>query len=355
MTTASAIHNKQFDALVRETLPVVDEALQRAEIPVSHRPWRAALLIARHCLSLEDADGRVIDTADPGFLLHPLFGPIFWTASRWYERRYGASTQAQPVSLHGLILFRGTFLRLRVPTTTSLRSPDNRVMKVQFPLDMRAEERPMRLLEPSPIPSRLKRSERGQLEAQCLDLGGRLRRIWHLTVPLEGAEPSMRELKSSFLDHLDGCATRITDPNPPDRVGLAMMDLRLCCELTVKMHLLQEKTEFERTHDFRILLPHCSDEVRALVKTRLPRPLWRYGKVNAMRYGSRHSTRSEEYAKLYTGTLGFLEHLLGLLKRRSTFGGMEATLRAPVWAAMGPEDFVWRAPIGDDEEDSAAG
>ena len=216
-----------LDDFVQRVMADYDRVLQECEIPVDDRAWRAARIVAQHSFSFEDKDGRAVDTASPEFFLHPLFGVIFRATKRWYERNYSAPSRQAIQPLQGLIYFRGTFLRLPVSPAISRRRDEESLIDVTFPLEMTHAERPALLLQPRQALGRLVRSERATLEAQCLDVGGRLRRIWNHFFPIDGPDPAMRELKDSFLAHLGGAATRVAESRGAASIGFGMMDLRL--------------------------------------------------------------------------------------------------------------------------------
>ena len=99
-----------YEALLRETLPWIDERFSKDRRAVPERPFAAARIIVDDFIV--DIEG---DTKDD-YLTKPWFAGIYQPIYKWYEGRYGqALTRSRQAQTRGLVPYFGTPLLFRLP------------------------------------------------------------------------------------------------------------------------------------------------------------------------------------------------------------------------------------------------
>jgi hypothetical protein len=217
-------------------------------------------------------------------------------------------------------------------------STTKRCFEIYFPLRVENDEDLIAMMAPMPDRRSLRSAERKDLISELADIAGSHRRLWNLTVPVKNTLDGKHDLRGALLDQVDGVATRALLA-ARNALGLALFDLRMCCELVLKIHLLQHNGGFDREHDFTKLQTKASEEIRHLYQTELPSALAEYRTVNKYRYGEVAAMTAVEFFALYKRTLVFLESGLQLLSRDITLNGIVCTMKKVPWAEAGPKAF----------------
>ncbi len=322
-------------ALVRQQVSIIDELLAERGIAVPERCWRAACFIAEHCIV--EVEGH--NTSE--YMTSAWFGAVYWPVREWYGSRYGRrilDVRSLATSRLGLALFRGSLFQLEIPLCLHRPSPIKGCFEIHFPQKVENDEDLIGMMAPMPDRRSLRSPDRKQLASVLSDIVGFHRRLWNLTVPVKDALDGRHDLRGAMLDQLDGVATRAL-LLARNSLRLGLFDLRMCCELVLKVHLLQRNGVFDRVHDFQKLLTKASDEIRDLYRTELPGALAEYRTVNGYRYGEVAAVTAVEFFTVYKSALAFLERGLQFLSRDVTLSGMVCTMKKVPWAEAGPEAF----------------
>jgi len=320
--------------LVRIQIPVFDEFLAERNVALSIRPYRATEMLLKHCLTPVDDGWKIPKATDLEF------GAFYYPVLAWYTQKHGRAfggPKHLDEDLVGIALCKGELTEVRVPKVVNSGRDDAHVY-LQFPLALRPEENPLAFLRPRPRLALIRGKQRIQFVAQVTEVVNVLRRIFNLLLGLDDDKPQISELRDALLQQLKSTAVRAVEGRS---VALAMFDLRMSCEIAVKLHLSQQHGKFEPIHNFDRLLGESSAEVRDLADRLMPAELRSYAVHNASRYGSKAkaAVSTARFFEIYKSGLTFLEELLRLLKRKVVFNNATLTMRQLPWALRGPSFF----------------
>lgn len=325
-----------FKDLVLQQVECLDEIFCRRGKPVLERPFEAARFVVKHCIVKIDGHDK------DDYLNSVWFGAIYWPILKWYKKKYGREllwARSAYTSQLGLILFRGLLLGVEVPITVSRESGSEETFDIHFPIDLLDGEEPLDMLVTRPAMRARTFSERAELGLQITEIVTTRRRIWSLLVVTDEPSREASGMKRAIFDHLESAAGRALSASL-NALGLALFDLRMCCECVLKLHLSQTRGRFKRVHDFDVLLSEASDDMAGLYRERLPSLLRDYPKTNELRYGVAATIAVDEFYECYRRTLEFVEHAIKLLTREFEFTGMVAVAKKLPWARLGSEAFL---------------
>lgn len=234
--------------------------------PLHLRPFEAADLIARHSIVKVGGD----DDKD-NFIEKPWFAAIYAEIHKWYVSRYGSLMRVQRDNTTGLIVHRGLPHTIDVPKTISVLQ-ENGLVKLTFPSKLYPAEDPMAWVRPR-ISKRSIEPGRGKLSKRIANTCNNLRQIGINAGSAGGKNTGVPLMAASIVAHLSKAAAAASSHHKESN-SLALWDLHLACEKSVKSLLTQRKIQFPRTHDLaklNHLLPDLSLRQKAhRVIRRLP-------------------------------------------------------------------------------------
>lgn len=250
-----ASRNIKLRRLIAPMLEAIDAIQSGRGEPLHLRPLEAANLIVRHSLvSIEGDDDK------DDFLEKPWFAAIYAEIHKWYVHRYGSLMKGQRNNVIGLVVHRGLPHVIEVPKTITELQKDG-LVKITFPSRLYATEDPMVWIRPRIA----KRSVglgpgRGKLSRRIAETCSALRQICSNTSSAGGVGSNVPLMASSIFMHL-GKAAEAASENRKDGNSLALWDIHLACEKSIKSILAQRGIKFPKTHDLarlNALLPDLS-------------------------------------------------------------------------------------------------
>lgn len=317
---------------MRIQIPIFDEILGERNVPIATRPYRATDMLLKYCIRPE-GDWQLPKIDDF------LYGAFYYPVMAWYKQTYGREfLGSNPLEqdLVGLALLRGTLIELRIPMVVQREAPDEAHIDLQFPLALSDDEDPLKFLYPRPRLSSVRGTSRSLFVAQITETTNFLRRMINLAIGLDLDLLGAAELRDAFLENTKSTAVRAASGKA---IPLSLFDLRMSCEILLKLHLLQRNQRYAYVHDFARLLNGASDEVRQLFHQRMNKELESYALHNARRYGDKLTMSTADFFCIYRETLSFLEDLLRTLRRKFVLDNAVVTLKRLSWVKAGPAAF----------------
>lgn len=240
-----ASRNLKFRKSIAPMLESIDAIQSGKGTPLHQRPFEAADLIARHSIVKVEGD----DDKD-NFIGKPWFAAIYAEIHKWYVARYGALMKVQRDSVTGLVVHRGSPHIIDIPKTISVRQ-ESGLVKVTFPSKLYSTEDPMAWIRPkisrgSIGPFAGKLSER--IASTCNDL----RQISLNAGAAGGKSAGVPLMAASIVPHFSKAAVAASSHHKESN-SLALWDLHLACEKSIKSLLTQRKVQFPKIHDLEKL------------------------------------------------------------------------------------------------------
>ena len=312
-----------YEGLLRETLPWLDEAFAKEGKPVHERPFSAARIIVEHFIVQIEGDTK------DNYLTKLWFGGIYQPIYKWYENRYGeALTRPRQAQTHGLVLYLGTPLKFRLPLVLTEPGEDGTTW-VRFPKEVLPAEEPLDwIIDPPPI-SEMPTKRKVSLAASTQEIACLLRGINTDLNTAELEKSGARSLIGNVLRHPEKAASDAAEDN--DAMSLAIWELQMACEKTMKAYLTQANIDYPETHDLRWLQKLAVSHAD-LSKAQKPLAAMPSEKrVMAWRYSELAAPKPAEFFRIYLAALNLCKTYSGRMSQKYVFNNFAVQLRRPPW------------------------
>jgi HEPN domain-containing protein len=236
-----ASRNLKLRKTISPMLESIDAIQSGKGKPLHLRPFEAADLIARH--SIVEVEG---DDDKDNFIDKPWFAAVYAEIHKWYVARYGSLMKVQRDYVAGLVVHRGLPHTVEVPITISMLQESGHV-KLIFPSKLYPTEDPMEWVRPK-ISKRSVGPLDGKLRSRIASTCNDLRRIGLNAGSAGGKDTGVPLMAASIVAHLSKAAEAASSHHK-ERNSLALWDLHLACEKSIKSLLTQRKIQFPKTHD----------------------------------------------------------------------------------------------------------
>lgn len=246
-----ASRNLKFRKSIAPMLESIDAIQSDKGKPLHLRPFEAADLIARHSIVKVEGD----DDKD-NFIEKPWFAAIYAEIHKWYVARYGALMKVQSDNATGLVVHRGLPHTIDIPRTISAPQ-ESGLVKLTFPSKLYPAEDPMTWVRPK-ISKRSIAPFAGKLGSRIASTCNDLRQIGLNAGTAGGKSTGVPLMAASIVPHLSKAAAAASSHHKENN-SLALWDLHLACEKSIKSLLTQRKVQFPKTHDLEKLNGLLSD------------------------------------------------------------------------------------------------
>jgi len=237
-----------LDEDVGELLPDIDAVLAERDVPLPHRPHRAAMYIVEHCIV------NLPDDIKSGYLTKAWFGSLLASVYDWYTKIYGKAMRARVGSEStAVILIRQTPFLLSIPLSTHTAQASDGTFWITLPADILPEEDPLLWIAEPPSLSELTDDQLEALVQQARSCVQSIRQISNVLMSINHACDRARRHSSLILPYLEAAARQIARQDPLSSSS-AMWDANFAAEQAMKCYLLQStSTNVPSTHDVRSL------------------------------------------------------------------------------------------------------
>lgn len=314
-----------IEAVLRELLPWIDEhLLSKGGRPVHERPLEAARIFVDHFIVKIRGDTK------DGYWNKPWFRGIYQLVSKWYERRYGkALTRPPNAQTHGFVLYFGSPLLFRLPLVLTEPENDGTVW-VRFPKEVLPGEEVIKWFGSQPPLDALPAKRREAFTASTKQIANLLRSIHNALTTADLGASGPRTLVSTVMRHLEKAAVDATTSDQ-GTAALAVWELQMACEKTMKGYLAQQATTYPKTHDLRALQklasPHAdfADTKRAMASMPSEK------RVMAWRYSELAPPTPNELFRIYGATLTLCKAYASRMSREFVFNNFAVQIRRAPW------------------------
>jgi HEPN domain-containing protein len=317
---------ESYEDLLREALPWIDQQFSKDGKAVSSRPLAAARIIVEHFLVEIKGDTK------ENYLTKLWFKGIYDPISRWYEARYGEDlTCSRYEQTRGLVLYFGVPLLFRMPLVIHDQPEPDGTTWLRFPKEVLAQERPLDWIDTPPPLTNMPAKRKNALEGTTRHIANALRAIninLH-TADLEEAS-FQAAMASSVLRHLEKAAI---DAAAEDHSAssLAIWELQMACEKTMKTYLAQKGITFPQTHDLRVLQKLAVDSA-GFDQTEVPMAsIPTEKRVMAWRYLELEPPKPSEFYRCYVAALTLCRIYTNEMSRKYILAKFAVQLPRPPW------------------------
>ena len=286
--------------------------LAEDQVPLDRRPLRAAMFFAEELVT--DVSGGT--KKDP--IGQPWFDAIHFEVVRWYAMRYSeAIDRNADGSSRGVVLLRGAPLSLSFPLAVVVPGSESSNRRVYFPTRLRDDEKPLAFLDAKVSVRRFTKAERAKLAD---DISSVIQDTRELNQALRFATLSNKgqQLASRAMWTVQHAVESIV-AGTPDRLALAVWELNLPAELSLKVFLHAQGVLPRKTHVVRSLY---KEAVKVGLTPFDSSALARFpSKRNAIRfrYGEKAAPSAMSVVALYRTSLSLALHAAAQCKRAFSF------------------------------------
>lgn len=226
-------------------MPEIDAALAEANVAVPDRKRRAAFVFVNHCLTIEGG------TKDK-FWEKRWFAEIYCAIEDWYKGAYGGALADERDQLMGFVILNQTPIMLEIRQTLSQPSDTKNRSWLVFAVESLDSEALSDWLPSGVDCSRLLGGVYRQAEASVRSVVTRLRSINNNLMTASIEDSAVQRSRSSVRFHLEKAAEDCVS-NKPERLSMAMWEIHLAVEKTIKLLLAANKIDFPPTHELKEL------------------------------------------------------------------------------------------------------
>lgn len=246
-------------------LSSIDEILSEKGKPLHLRPLDAATLLARHSIVRIEGD----DDKD-NYLDKPWFAALYAEVYAWYKSKYGSLMNVKQDAIVVLAVHRGIARTIQIPRTIAETQNDG-VVKITFPSAVYESEDISNWIRPK-IPKRAMGSRNLKLLQRMKITCGALRKISLNAGSAGGKNTGVPLMAASITDHLSNAAGAVSSERE-EKNSLALWDLHLACEKSIKSLLTQQNIPFPKIHDLARLNALLCDNKLKIEASRIIRRL----------------------------------------------------------------------------------
>lgn len=298
--------------IVDRFLKDFDPIMAEDQVPLDRRALRAAMFFAEELVT--DASGGAIK--DP--IGQPWFDAIHFEIVRWYAIGYReAMSRSRDGMSSGVVLLRGVPLSCSFPLVVVMPGSEPSNRRIYFPTRLRYDEKPLAFLDAKVSVRRFTKAERAELEDDITSVIQDTRRLNQAlrfaTVCKKGQQLANRAMWTI------GNAVESIVAGSPARLGLAVWEVNLLAELSLKVFLHSQSVLPRKTHAVRSLY---KDAVEVGLTPFDPSALLRFPSERSairFRYGERTAPSAMSIVALYRASLSLALHAAAHCKRAFSF------------------------------------
>ncbi len=308
-------------------LELFDDAFANDDIPFQQRPLKAAMWLVK------DGIAQVVGGSKDNFWEQPWFSEIVVGIRAWYQDRYGPDAfEPENDTLRGLVILRGTPVRLTIRTTLSKVEVENETAWLIFADSVHESEDVLSFFVSRPNLNAIAPDDRARLEASVTSIVTQSRRINLALQSASGLSPDAKRLQEGVWGHIDKAVADILTLKPAI-AAIGAWELHLAVEKAFKVFL------YQNGHDASSLksLGHDMVKLDGAAKTAgltvsadalAKLPHWKVASSN--RYAQTNIAVTEVVA-IYEVALQLMEEITGKLKRRYVVNNAALLLKKPAW------------------------
>lgn len=315
---------KTNDSLA-QMISAIDHSLAKLGVELHLRPFRAATFFVKHMLV--SIDEEPVDKNN--FYEEIWFAGIYKEIHAWYEKKYGDLHRDDKKGATALFVRSGLPHVIKIPKTVSTRLADG-TARISFPSKVYNNEKPLSWLTPKIKSKSLSHRDKLRAIARTTALANRLRTI-DLNIGSSG--DNLPEMASSIIDHLSQVAKLACAPPAPQN-SLALWELHLATEKSIKCLLAQNKTKYPNTHDLNKLcglLPN-GDEFKKISK--LSARMASHNKVISHRYLEEKKIGALELYKHYKTSIKICFACSSMYRKKVGLHDASFIIQQPPWMSQ---------------------
>ena len=323
--------NIDFETYLAQALLIIDQSLARRDVRIAERPMMAAISFVRDfCTAIKSPEYETTYIPDDsnGFVVSDWFRKLYRQVVDWYNNLYGkTSTSAPSNSLIAAVSILGSPFLLRIPTAVSFPGEGMGTKWVQFPEAVLPVENAIEWIVKGPNFSALPNNTNEEARKITNLVASDMRCIY---VKLLGVARNLKNsgILDGILPSIETAAQRIIESNAASR-KLALWDMQMACEHSIKALSHQRSGTFKEIHDLYQLYDSVQGGSPSFERSLLSRiPCWK--EMVDYRYGQGDEIDFARVFKVYQTCLAVVR---GTVAGLSGYGLGQAKflLATPPW------------------------
>jgi HEPN domain-containing protein len=317
--TMTKINN--FKDILNKSLPVIDKYLSSQNEPLSLRPLKATILFIEHFIvEIEGEDkNEFIDSL--------WFTALSNYTNDWYSNRYGKAIEVDNIELKGIVFVYEHPFELSFPYTLTIDEGNKDTLSLVFLHKFRPEENWMDYFVAGPNIEGLDTISTNNLKQTVIDNIESSRYIFHNFSLIKKGLNETTKISESIQNHISTAVHKIAISSAQE-FNLAVWELHLAIEKSLKVILMQIKGCYPRSHDliklFNLTELTNQEDIYNLICL-FPR----HDKVMNLRYGGSGLITVHEIENIYSISLKVIYKISGLLKKELNMLGATAYIKRP--------------------------
>jgi HEPN domain-containing protein len=307
-------------------LPIIDSDLSNRNEPLSTRPLRAAILFVKYFIveiKGEDKDN---------FHDHPWFSAILNYINKWYFKRYGDAYEKNDSNIKGLIFIYNHPFEINFPFSLTIDEGDKETISVIMLSKFRSEENWKKYIISGPDLDTLDSPLLRLIEQDVIETVEKSRHFFHNFAGIDSESSELKVMAASIQDHINSAVFNIVSTSHL-KYNLALWDLHLALEKSLKMLLMQTTGKFPKTHDLVTLFSltkfsfykELHDSIHSFPN---------HKKVIELRYSESDFQNPHEIRDIYINTLNILYNISNLIKKKLTVHGATFYIKRPTYPGI---------------------
>lgn len=298
--------------IIADRLPSLDSLLAAEGVPLSHRPFQAAIEFVQ--LYVLDVRGENVsgspDLSSSDLYSQDWFRAVYRDVEAWYERRYGpAFTKSVSRTITGLVVMWDTAFEIQVPISITRPGTPGKTIWLSFPDTVLAAEDPTLWLPASPNLDSMRYSERAKFVASCRQVASLLRSILVSAMGIPQDDSIVRGFLNGLRINIEAAAEHPLRNVRRGSLSQACWNVQLACEFAYKALLQQTTGSFIETHDLFVLHDRPSLQHLSLHRDLLKR-LPRWERMVELRYGQGEEPSMRAFSRAYLAMLQIVATVL---------------------------------------------
>lgn len=316
--------SRELKEVVAEELEWIDEVLAEQGIAPARRPLHAATIFVSDCI--EEIKGGTKDH----YWDQPWFSAIYKAVESWYVNRYGKARKGSAASAPaGLVLIFQTPFKVTIPLSYTTVEKEGETAWVHFPDKVNADEQVLDWIVSPPNLDRLRPDERSSLEQAVARIAGDIRSL-HIALTTADLGASVRRLAEGILSHLENSVESICSLEP-SRLSLALWELHLAAEKSLKVFLYQQTGSVSKIHPIADLCRAAEVAGLTPVDPSVLSVLTDWKDANRHRYGEIDPPSIQQAYEVYEGVVAVAVHCARALQREITLRDARILIRKAPW------------------------
>jgi hypothetical protein len=306
-------------------LPIFDELLAEAQMPLSKRPLAAACRLVNYCIIKIEGDNK------DKYLEKEWFRSIYKMIRKWYRERYADAMDYNNDDFAlGAVLIYDTPFRLEIPLSIAQEKEGECKRWFCLPNSVLPEENVLDWLTKKPNFQTMSKHELECLKQEISRISSFVRRIRVSLMSATIKKEELHKMSSSIPAHIDNSVRDILSLYN-GRISTSFWEIHLAVEKTLKLLILQNGLDHNNEHNLKTLCAIANTINGIVLESSMFEKLPSSGEAIRQRYGEGISFTIQQAVENYILGIEIIAKLTELLAREFVLKNARLLIALPPW------------------------